>query len=853
MTMTRKRILWILTSALLVAVIGFAALVSSSVIANPIETGPQAAWLSLNARALGKLDVMWDDATGAPAFISSNDVNARIPYAVKPGEQGKPELIARGFLAENAALFKLGVNDSFALRRIEPDAQLNYAHVRLDQTFKNIPVQDRELIVHIDQQDRIVAVNGHFVPNLNVMTDPLLTPQDAAQVALDDLLNNQLRSDERARVKTNLLQDKTKLVIYLDDGDENHATLTWYVTIMTVSPLGQWRYYINARRPAVTAVFDSAEHVKQRQTYSADNSTDIPGRLLISEGEKSRDPIAQAAHDGAGKVYDYYFNTFKRDGVDGQGGALVSTVHYGSDPSDAENAAWIGEYQQMIYGDGGKIFKPLAYGLDVVGHEFTHGVTGSTSDLQYKSQSGALNESYSDVFGAMIDRGNWTIGEAVIKSPPFPVPELRSLQDPNLQGHYDPNDPLGDVGQPKNVNEYAKLPVSRKGDNGGVHVNSGIPNLAAYLIAQKIGPDKMEQIYYRTDTQYLTPTSQFADAAQASVRSAQELYGATEAQAVRDGFAGVGINVGGNSNVPTPPPSSSGSNNNAPPPPGKTVPQGCTNVIVNGTFESDGGWQDISGNQTQLIDTELPHTGKRSAWLGGQDKEAVQSIYQDVSIPANATNIKLEYFRNLHEETSGLSGLFAGDAHFGAVIADTQGNVIGTIEKLLSSQADDRWQNQQADLSQFAGKTIRVAFTSENPRGNVSSMFVDDVSMIVCTTGNAPSAPQASANSVYLQGNVLDADTQRGIQGAQVFIMKPGISATQAAADDQVTRSEIIAQAVSDSTGLYQTDVALPTGHTYSVIVIANGYRPIVADDGIDIPAGATNPYAIDATLRKSR
>lgn len=853
--MTRKRFIWIFVCALLVALIGFAALYGSNVVANPIETGPQAAWLYLNARALGKLDAAWDDATGVPTFISSSDANARIPYAPKANERNNPELIARGFLAENAALFKLGVNDSFTLRRVESDAQLHYASVRLDQTYKNIPVDGQEVIVHVDPQGSIVAVNGHFVPNLNVMTEPIVTKQDAAQIALDDLLNNQLQSNERARVKTNVLDNKTQLVIYLEDGNENHATLTWSVTIMTTSPLGQWRYYINARRPTVTALYDSAEHIKQRETYTADNDTDIPGRILINEGERStRDPIAQAAHDGAGKVYDYYFNTFKRDGVDGQGGTLVSTVHYGNDPSDAENAAWIGENQQMIYGDGGKIFKPLPYGLDVIGHEFTHGVTGATADLEYKAQSGALNESYSDVFGAMIDRGNWTIGETVIKSPPFPRPFLRSLQDPNMNGAYDRNDPLGDVGQPANVSEYARLPVSRKGDNGGVHINSGIPNRAAFLIGQQIGPDKLEQIYYRTLTQYLTPTSQFADAATASLRAAQDLYGnGAEVQAVRAGFSGVGINVSGGSNVPTPPTPTSPSNNNAPPPPSNTTPQGCTNLIVNGTFETDEAWQDISGQQSQLIDTELPHTGKRSAWLGGQDKEPVQTIFQDVSIPANATRVQLAYFRYLHAETSGLSGLFSSDAQFGAVVADTKGNVIGAFEKLVSSQADDTWQSKQFDASQLAGKTVRLAFTSDNPRGNVSSMFVDDVSLIVCTTGNAPSAPQAPANSVFLQGNVVDADTKRGIEGAQVFVMRPGLSATQAAADDQVTRSEIIAQAVSDGNGFYQTDVALPVGRAYSVIVIASGYRPIVADDGINLPANAENPYDVDATLRKSR
>jgi len=313
------------------------------------------------------------------------------------------------------------------------------------------------------------------------------------------------------------------------------------------------------------------------------------------------------------------------------------------------------------------------------------------------------------------------------------------------------------------------------------------------------------------------------------------------------------MNVGGADNVPSPPPTSSQSNNNAPPPPSRQIPQGCSNMIVNGTFETDDAWRDISGERTVLIDTELPHTGKRSAWLGGTDKESINYIYQDIAIPANATRIQLEYYRFLHSETSGLSGLFASDAKFGAVIADTKGNIIGAIEKLVSSQADDRWQAKQIDLSQFAGKTIRLAFTSENPPGNVSSMFVDDVALVVCTTGTAPSAPQAAANSVYVQGTIANADTGRGVSGAQVFIMKPGVSASQAAADDQVTRSEIIASAVSDANGVYQTEVALPVGRAYSVIIIASGFRPIVADDGMNIPTGAKNPHVVNATLRKSR
>ncbi|MBI4672902.1 MAG: M4 family metallopeptidase [Chloroflexi bacterium] len=838
--------------AIAVALIAIPLLLVSSVAANKRETGPRAAWLALNYRAAGKLNAAWNDATGIPNFVSGADAATRIPYNVKPDERGKPELIARGFLAENAALFKIGAGDSFTLRRIEADKQLNYAHVRLDQTFRNIPVHAQQLIVHIDAQENIVAVNGQFIPNLNVMTEPLVSKSDAEKIARDDLLNGQLQANERARVTTKIL-DKTALEIYIDDANPSHATLTWYVVIMTEHPLGEWRYFVNAHKPVVTHRFNNVANDKIRETYTANNDTDIPGRLIISEGERStRDKIAQAAHDGAGKVYDYYLNTFRRDSIDGQGAKMVSTVHYGSDVEDADNAAWIGEYQQMIYGDGGKIFKPLPYGLDVIGHEFTHGVIGATAGLEYKGQSGALNESYADIFGAMIDRGNWTIAEQVIKSPPFPRPFLRSLEDPNMKGAFNPRKPLGGVGQPAHVSEFANLPINRKNDNGGVHINSGIPNKAAYLIAKAIGPEKAEQVFYRALTQYLTPSSQFQDNALALIQSYRDLYG-NDVQAIQAGLDGVGIQVSGANNVPAPPPTSPGSTTNAPPPPPQNVPQGCTNLVVNGTFETDEGWGDISGERTELIDTELPHTGKRSAWLGGQDQEAVNYIYQDISIPANATRVQLEYFRFLHEETSGFGGLLASDAKFGAVVADTKGKILGAVEKLVSSQADDRWQARRADLTQFAGKKIRLAFTSENPRGNISSMFVDDVVLNVCTTGNAPSAPQAAANSVYLQGTIVNADTQRGVQGAQVFIMKPGLSASDAAADDQITRGEVFAMAVSDGDGLYQTDVALPVGRAYSVIIIASGFRPIVADDGINIPTNAENPFIVNATLRKSR
>jgi Zn-dependent metalloprotease len=815
---------------------------------------PRAAFDALNQQAGGTLDIMWDHSTGVPRFLAGNSSSVRIPYTPTAAELGNPSAIARGFLDANRALFGLeSVAADFAPGRIEPDMQLGFSNVRLRQMYKGIPVFGRQLIVHLDAQERIVAVNGQYSPGLSAPTQPSLTKVEAEQVALDDLRANQLGPDEQPNIIADVLKEKTALTVYIDEVGK--ATLTWRVQVRTTSPLGAWTIFVNARRPVVTHAIDGLAHAKERETYSARNGTNIPGRLLLQEGERSNDPVAQAAHDAAGTVYDYYSNTFKRDGVDGRGSPIISTVHYGSDPEDAENAAWISEAGQMVYGDGGRIFKPLAYGLDVVGHELTHGVTENTAQLIYEGQSGALNESYSDIFGAMIDRSNWTVGEAVVKSPPYPVPYLRSLQDPTLGGNYDPSNPLSGIGQPGTMRDYANLPLSRRADNGGVHINSGIPSHAAFFVAQAIGKEKMEQIYYRTLTQYLSPDADFLDAGRATVQAATDLYGAAEANAVRDAFRQVGIDLGGSSTVPstpvpstttTPVPSSS-------PVPGETLPEGCREMVVNGSFERSGGWNEVTSGHTQIIDPELPHTGSQSAWLGGTDQESLLYIYQDIALPANATSVRVSYFRLLHTELSPFLGLFASDATFTVLLADTNGNELATLETISSAGGDDTWRQAQFDLSRYAGQTVRLVFAAENPRGNLSSLFVDDVSVAACTTGAAPSTPITPQDQVYINGYIQNADTGRALAGAQIFILKPGLTATSAAADGDITDNEVLTYGTSDGEGFYETGDPVPRGQVYSVILVADGYRPVIADNGIDLPPNASNPTEIDAVMRVAR
>lgn len=807
---------------------------------------------ALQARSPGLLDVHWNPVTRTPDFLAGRGQAGTLPYTPTAAERGNPLAITLGFLDENRALFGLGsARADLQTLRVEQDTQLNTTHIRLAQVYRGLPVFGRQLVVHVTPDERISAVNGQFAPGIAVPTTPSIDAARAEAVALRDLREVQLDPVEAANVGARVASDQTRLMVYVDDAGK--ATLTWAITIATTAPLGQWRYFVNASRPVVVHAIDSVANGKERSTYTARNTTDLPGRLLIQEGEQSRDAIAQAAHDGAGKVYDYYFTTFKRDSLDGRGLALISTVHYGSDPDDAENAAWIGDENQMIFGDGGKTMKPLAYGLDVVGHEFTHGMIDNTSALVYEAQSGALNESYADVFGVLIAGTNWTIGGTIMKSPPYPIAYLRSLKDPNAQNNYDPADPLGSAGQPAHMREYAKLSNSRKNDNGGVHVNSGIPNRAAFLVAQALGNDRMQQIYYRTVTQYLTPKSNFADAAQATARAATELYGPDAANAVRNAFSQVGIDAG-SGNIPTPSASPTPSRPPAPSTQPAPIPAGCSDLIANGGFETDQGWVQVSATHSALIDPELPHSGARSAWLGGTDEESFQRIYQEVRLPANATKVTLTYYRLIHEEWVGVLGLFADDATFSVAVTDAQGTLIGNVEQLTSSGGDDNWRQVSMDLSSLAGKTIRLAFTAENPQRNISSFFVDDVALAVCTTGaTAPAPAPAAQDQVYVGGTVTNADTGRGVAGAQVYVLKPGVTGTQAAADGTLSSNEVLTSGVSDRNGAYQTQATIPRGQTYSIVVIAGGYHPVIADNALKVRPDASGTVEVNAKLRRGQ
>lgn len=262
--------------------------------------------------------------------------------------------------------------------------------------------------------------------------------------------------------------------------------------------------------------------------------------IVSSNNNQWNDRSSVSAHYNGGIAYDYFLNTFNRNSINGNGGNILSFVNVGDENGgDMDNAFWNGS--AMFYGNGRQAFnRPLAQALDVAGHEMAHGVIQTTANLVYENQPGALNESFADIFGVMIDRDDWQLGEDIVNRSVFPR-ALRDMEDPHNGGG--PNDFFW---QPKHMDEFVDLPNTPQGDNGGVHINSGIPNHAFYLFATEIGSDKAEQIYYRALDDYLVRSSQFIDLRNAVLEAASVIHGANsnEVVAAANSFAAVGIGAG---------------------------------------------------------------------------------------------------------------------------------------------------------------------------------------------------------------------------------------------------------------------------------------------------------------------
>ncbi|PJJ72416.1 thermolysin metallopeptidase-like protein [Diaminobutyricimonas aerilata] len=284
-----------------------------------------------------------------------------------------------------------------------------------------------------------------------------------------------------------------------------------------------------------------------RTIGDAEGTEELPGRIVRREGDDPTGDVAvDEAYDGLGATHALFRDAFGRDSIDDAGLPLEATVHFGE---LYDNAFWDGE--RMVFGDGdGEVFGRFTASLSVIGHELAHGVTQYAAALEYRGQSGALNESVSDVFGALVEQyarrqgaeeASWLIGEGLFTDA-VSGRALRSMAEPGSA--YD-DDVLGKDPQPGHMRDY----IETAEDNGGVHLNSGIPNRAFHLVATTLGGNAWERagvIWYDTLVGGLAADTDFARFARATLDAADSRFGegSPESAAVRNAWAAVGVPIG---------------------------------------------------------------------------------------------------------------------------------------------------------------------------------------------------------------------------------------------------------------------------------------------------------------------
>lgn len=280
-----------------------------------------------------------------------------------------------------------------------------------------------------------------------------------------------------------------------------------------------------------------------RTISDAENTEELPGRTVRTEGQPPVEDVSvNEAYDGIGSVHAFLEEVYRHSSLDGTGLGLLATVHYGQ---RYDNAFWDGT--QMVFGDGdGEIFTGFTPSVSVIAHELAHGLMQYSTDLLYEGQSGALNESFSDVLGALVDQyaqgqtadqASWLIGSEIFGED-IQADGLRSMAAPGT-AYDDPR--LGRDPQPAHLDDYVKT----QADYGGVHLNSGIPNKAFHLAAMALGGHAWEragQVWFDVVTgESLPRDADFAGFAEATVLAAGERFDETVATAIRGAWEQVGV------------------------------------------------------------------------------------------------------------------------------------------------------------------------------------------------------------------------------------------------------------------------------------------------------------------------
>lgn len=541
--------------------------------------------------------------------INSNVAQTQTYTVVQMSDNGTPSFInfnaSAGVTIENFKEklkkdLKMQVDDNFTLVRKTSD-KLGFTHYKYNQTYKGIDIFGAVYIFN-EKDNSIVSASGKFISDLSININPTITKENAIQKAKEQLKistcrwENPVAEEKLRKAKNNpnaTYYPKPVLEIVSENGDAKSYRLAWKFNISGLSIDKAWTVYIDTENgkliyknsltsfdtPATAQTYyNGSRSIKslynspyyllaETQRGALSNQTILTltanNDSLPSDGGNvwatsqyigsstttfTNDPVANNVHWGIEKAYDFYA-LFGRKSFDDNGTFIANLVHY---KTNYNNAFWSGYDTVMCYGDGDGVTLDYVVGLDVAGHEFTHAITFAEANLQYVGQSGALNESFSDIFGTGIEwytlgaGSNWGIGENVTLVAPF---FLRSMNNPNSGLDPQPDTYAGTHWAPTGSGDP---------DNGGVHINSGVQNFWFYLLAAGgsgsndfgtsysvtgIGMSDALNVAYRNLTVYLTPTSTFNDARLGSIQSAIDFWGASsqQVQSVKDAWCAVGV------------------------------------------------------------------------------------------------------------------------------------------------------------------------------------------------------------------------------------------------------------------------------------------------------------------------
>jgi Zn-dependent metalloprotease len=773
-----------------------------------------------------------------------------------------PEQAARAFLSTYGPLFGLrGQERELELMGQERLGSRDF--VRFQQVYQGIPVLAGELVIQTNQQRAVMSANGEVMPDLLVSIQPSVAADAAMRAALAAIAKVYDLSPSELQATT------PRLWIYnpalLGGPGLRISRLVWRMEVSAPvsAQLIRELVLVDAQTGTVALHFNQIAHARQRYVCDDKNVVDsdgnqdnncTPAKYVRVEGQA---PTGQAdvdlAYDYAGITYDYYRDTFGRDSLDGKGMPLISLVRYCPSASRCPfaNANWDGK--QMTYGAG------FAAADDVVAHELTHGLTDFTSHLFYYYQSGAINESLSDVFGELIDQADgrgddsdgvrWLIGEDL----PAAIGVLRNMRNPGVLPPGVPSPGFFPSPDRMTSPNYYGGPA----DRGGVHTNSGVNNKAAYLLTDGdtfngqtiagLGPAKVGAIYYTLQLAFLTSGSDYQDlymdlpaACDALAATGAYSVGAADCAQVRKAVEATEMDI-----IPPAAP--------APEAPVCAPGQASEDVFYDDLENpSSGAWVSAAAQGLNTwfypatdnpfgLDVTYGTSGKQNFWgydQGGDIQPTVPADYsiamtRDIAVPANAQmhfrhafefeaepDLSFAYDGGVVEYSTNGGGswndagpLFSDNGYLTAVDSGSDNPLRG---RAVFSGVSTGYYSSRLDLGPLEGEKVRFRFRiGTDPFVGALGWFIDDIRVYTCGAAPPVASLQAGAATVAESGGSIAIQLKLSGVTDQAVSVPFDVSGTAAEnADYRLTSHAIV----------------IPAGSASGRAVIE------IADDGVEEP-----------------